>query len=177
MYPAVSCGEVAAEPGVYVEDPATGARTLLVELRGPAEVVAWTKRQNAPVAIGETDGREWGVVQEDVESGVVTAPGFNEFLAANQPEWAREPRDAVEVLLGLDARTEEVDIAVTPSDGDRIELTVTLTGLMDDSTTAIRYEVTLVPNADGLLLFDSATWSQRCGRGSDTTSFRAGYCP
>lgn len=176
-YPAVSCGEVAAEPGVYLEDPATGARTLVVELRGPAEVVPWTKRQDAPEVIGETGAEAWGGVQEDIESGVVTAPGFNDLVRANRPSWAREPLDAVEVLLGLDARTEEVDITVTPSDGDRVELSVTLTGLMDDSAAAIRYEVTLVPSADGLLLFDSASWSQQCRRGTDTTTFRPGFCP
>lgn len=177
MYPAASCGEVAEQPGVYLEDPATGARTLVIELRGPSEVIAWTKGHDAPTATGEPEG-SWGAVQEDVESGAVTAPGFNEFVRANRPRWAREPGEAVEVLLGLDARADaEVDIAVAPSDGDRIELIVTLTGLMDDSAAAIRYDVTLIPDANGLLLLDSARWSQQCRRGTDTTSFRPGFCP
>ncbi|MGH7358636.1 MAG: hypothetical protein ACREJR_07480, partial [Candidatus Rokuibacteriota bacterium] len=62
-------------------------------------------------------GAEWtGQVEVDAETGEVTAPGLNELIDAEQPDWAASARGAAEMLLHLG------DGAGSP-EGSTIELT------------------------------------------------------
>lgn len=119
-----------------------------------------------------------GPVEVDVETGQVLAQGFNDLIQAEQPTWAQDPRSVVTVLLHLDEREEgEVaDLRQEADPGGRIVMAAEISGLGDDSVSAVRYVIVLGYEADGLLRFESGTWSQRCQPGRGHQDFRVDPC-
>lgn len=105
--------------------------------------------------------RAWdGDVEVDLDTGEVTAAGFNDVIDEEQPEWAGSAAATARALLHLPA-DEDAEVAQEDTDGGAV-VTVTRTDLADASTEAIRHEFTLVAGDDGLFRFDSGTVQWRC---------------
>lgn len=117
-------------------------------------------------------------VEVDFETGEVLARGFNDLIEAEQPTWAQDPRSVTTVLLQLADREEGevVDLRQEPDPGGRIVMAAEISGLGDDSVTAVRYRIVLRYEADGLLRFESGAWSQRCQPGRGHQDFRVDPC-
>lgn len=117
-----------------------------------------------PTAPVEFTGLPWeGQIEVDRDTGEFTAPGFNELVDTESPDWSTTPESAVSMLLHLDRWDGEVDVDVTVT-GDAAEptLTVTLSQLGDDSVAQMRYEVTLTRGQDDGYRFVSGRQTHRC---------------
>ena len=128
-----------------------------------------------PAASGQPAGTRWAEeVAVDRDTGKLSAPGFNELVDAERPGWADSPRTAASELLDLDRPFDgpiKIVMAVQNTD-----VTVTLTGLGDDSIEAERYRVAFERGGDGLHRFVSGEWGQRCQEGRGHQSFAARTC-
>lgn len=110
----------------------------------------------------------------DRDTGKLSAPGFNELIDAERPGWAASAETAAAELLDLDRPFDgPVKILLAERDG---VVTVTLTGLGDDSIEAVRYRVEFERGGDGLHRFVSGEWGQRCQEGRGHQSFAARTC-
>jgi hypothetical protein len=88
-------------------------------------------------------------------------------------EFEAETADALETartflaLDGTEAARTVLDVRAGPEGQGPVRLTATLLGLADDSVAALRYDVRLEKDDEGVWRVRSATWAQRCvvGRG------------
>lgn len=103
---------------------------------------------------------EWpGYVEIDPLAWVITAPGLNDYITENQPAWAADPSLfglAVAQSVGADAQV-QIDFDETTG-----VVTITYTGLLDDSIAATRQRIQTERASDGLLRFVSGTLDQQC---------------
>lgn len=105
----------------------------------------------------------WQGLEVDPDSGVVMAPGFNETVGDDRPEWARTARGVAEALVGsAEAEMEVAEISEHHAGSRRSRVVLTTSNSMHDSIEASRYDLLLERGDDGLFRFVSGTWSQRC---------------
>lgn len=119
--------------------------------------------------------RAWdGEVEVDLDTGEVTAAGFNDVVDQEQPEWAGSATATARALLHLPADANAEVTREGTDDGAMV--TVTRTDLADASTEAMRHEIALVVGADGLFRFDSGTVQWRCRPDRGPQEFSAEAC-
>lgn len=115
-----------------------------------------------------------GNTEVDIDTGTTSAPGLNDHIAANQPSWAADP-----TLLGLQLSpwagpNERVDIQF---DEGASTLTITTSGLLDDSTESTQQVIRLERDADdGLWRFVSGTYGWRCQPGRGHQDYSIEFC-
>lgn len=124
--------------------------------------------------IGDIGTPGWpGTAEADLGDGTTTAPGLNEYITENQPEWASDPTlFAVQIEPSLDAN-ERLEIDFDETTG---VLTLTTSGLLDDSVAAVRRTIQTERWGDGLLRFVSGTFGQRCQPGRGHQDFTTELC-
>jgi hypothetical protein len=128
-----------------------------------------------PTAGGQPTEARWAEeVAVDRDTGKLGAPGFNELVDAERPAWAASPGTAAAELLHLD-RPFDGPVKIFKAE-DGAVVTVTLSGLGDDSIEAERYRVEFERGDDGLHRFVSGEWGQRCQEGRGHRSFAARTC-
>jgi hypothetical protein len=128
-----------------------------------------------PPAGGNPAGARWAdEIVVDRDTGALSAPGFNALIDAESPGWAASPRSAAAELLDLD-RPFDGPVKIHLAEEDAV-VTVTFTGLGDDSVEAERYRVEFEAGADGRHRFVSGAWSQRCHEGRGHQRFAAKTC-
>ena len=113
--------------------------------------------------------RGWpGRAETDLESGATTAPGLNDYIDANHPAWAGDP-GAFAVQLEPSVGPNET-VGIDASDDGVI--TITTTGLLDDSAASIVRVITTERADDGLLRYVGGTYGFTCrpGRGHQDAS-------
>lgn len=119
--------------------------------------------------------RAWdGDVDFDLDSGEVTADGFNSVVDGDQPAWARSARATARALLHL--ADDDVAALSSQDTADGAVVTVTRTDLADDSTEAWRYEFTLARGNDGLFRFGSGQVEWRCRPDRGSQEFSTDPC-
>jgi hypothetical protein len=116
-----------------------------------------------------------GRIEVDVETGIVSAPGFDEFLEAQPPVTAT---DAAWMLLGGNTAEpgETVDVQEEPGADDVTIVTVTRSNLMDDSVYATRYRLVMQQMPDASFRFIEGQWSQQCQPGRGHAEFSTELC-
>jgi hypothetical protein len=142
------CGAPADEPAA-TRPPATG----------PPPTFA------PPPPTGPPEHGWEGTVEVDFGSGEVTAPGFNNLIDDEQPDWARDPLSTVTVLLLLDELEGDLETSQETSqqtqDGNPVVVVIN-SGIGDDSVAAIRYRIVLEQGDDGLHRFAAGEAGWRC---------------
>lgn len=114
----------------------------------------------APDPVPPDPGWE-GTTELDFATGALTAPGFNELIDAQAPDWATDPLTTVSVLLRLDRADGQVEADVQGGGSDPM-VVVTNSQLADDSVAAIRYRITLTEGSDGRYRFAAGEATWRC---------------
>lgn len=122
----------------------------------------------------------------DFERSSLGAPGFNEYITEQAPITARTPEGAARLLLNKGYRFAEPwlppserepnEIVVTETDDQGATVQSTTSGLLDDSTEAVRYTIELDLAEDGLYRFNSGAGASRCQPGRGHQDFRPGPC-
>ncbi|MGB3736260.1 MAG: hypothetical protein WA964_14975 [Ilumatobacter sp.] len=126
-------------------------------------------------SLDEVATRGWpGRVEIDLDTGSAAAPGLNDYIAAEQPFWAGDPELLAFQLAPALGDSEEVRIEFEGSEAPAI--TITTTGLLDDSAEATQLVVTTERADDGLLRFVSATYGFRCVPGRGHQDFSVDPC-
>ena len=127
---------------------------------------------------GEFTGLPWeGRIEVDRDTGAFTAPGFNELIDREAPDWARTPESAIAMLLHFDQWDGEVGVDLTVTgDAAAPTVTVTLSALGDDSVAEERYEVTLRRGDDDRYRFVSGHRTHRCQPDRGSQEFTTEPC-
>jgi hypothetical protein len=100
-----------------------------------------------------------GTVEVNTTTGIVEAPGLNEYITTAKPVWASDPNLlGVQLVQAVDAN-ESVQFEF---DEATQVLTITTSGYLDDSVFASRITVQTERAADGLLRVVSASWGRQC---------------
>src|SRR5690606_21430626 len=121
-------------------------------------------------------GPRWdGATEVDFTTGTVTAPGFNDLIDAEAPEWATDPLGTVTALLHLDRTDARIKTGLADGAGDPV-VTVVLSGLGDDSIAAIRYRIVLTQGDDGRFRFAAGEAAWRCQPGRGPVEFGTRSC-
>jgi len=115
-----------------------------------------------------------GSPETDVDTGSTSAPGLNEHIEENQPFWADEPTLFAHQIAQTLGPNEQV--AVEFDESEEPVITITTTGLLDDSTAAVRRVVTTERADDGLLRFVSSTYGWRCQPGRGHQDYSTELC-
>jgi hypothetical protein len=120
-------------------------------------------------------GPGWdGRMSVDFTTDDVSAPGFNDFVESNRPEWAKSAATAGAQLLDLDRGFDGPVEVYLLDDGEVV--TFTLTRLGDDSISAQRYRLVFDRGDDGLHRFVSGKASQKCQPDRGHQSFSGDTC-
>jgi hypothetical protein len=156
---------------VYLLDE--GIEIRLIEPAGTVVVAdgdGFVRRSLDQVGTGGWPGQ----LEVDIDTGTSSAPGLNDHIAADQPRWAADP-----ILLGLQLSpwsgpNERVDIQF---DEATSELTITTSGLLDDSTESTQLVIQLERDVgDGLWRFVSGTYGWRCQPGRGHQDYSVEFC-
>ena len=150
------------------------ARTTLVQIASAATVVAAAgcgsdDRGSAPAV--------WNGPARPVSSEAID--DFNAYAESVDEPWERSAASTASTFAQLDridAARKAVAGASGPSTSAREEVTVTASGLRDDSIRAERFVLELERRDDRTWRIRSATWSQRCQPGRGHQSFSAELC-
>ncbi len=117
---------------------------------------------------------DWpGRAEVDPRTGTITVPGLNDYITEIQPAWAADPS-----LFGL-AIAESVRSdaqAWIEFDETTGVVSITYSGLLDDSIAATRQLVQTERADDGLLRFVSGTSAQQCQPGRGHQDFSTEPC-
>ena len=125
--------------------------------------------------LDEIATRGWpGLIRVDVDSGSAAAPGLNDYIAVEQPFWANDPELFAFQLEP--ALSDGADQQIEFDDATAPIITVTTTGLLDDSIDATQLIVTTERADDGLLRFVSAIYGFRCAAGRGHQDFSTEFC-
>lgn len=170
-----SCGSAAliSQLDATARQFPTVARTVYSFDGDPDAFYGWLQRE-APEA-----NPDWGgEVQVDVESGTVAAPGFDDFVTAEVPGWAFDPREAAVVLLDMGSQPEGRTVEVTQQEatGGQVVVTVTVANLRDDSVNAERYTITFDTAPDVPVSFVDGSYRVRCQPGRGHQDFSTELC-
>jgi hypothetical protein len=123
---------------------------------------------------GEIASPGWGGRADvDTTTGVVAAPGLNDHIDDRQPMWASDPTTLAWQIVQSAGPNEQVQTEFDEASG---QLTITTTGLLDDSVAATRLVIATETADDGLLRFVDGTWSQSCQPGRGHQDFRTEPC-
>ncbi len=142
--------------------------------------VTWAEGPLAPAPPIDPDGLWDGDLDIDLDTGKITAEGFNEYVEANQPTWADSPSTASSALVrytGPEWPPEVATISIEQVDVNTWLTEFTRGPLPDDSAGAVRYELRFATAGDGRLRFARGQMTWRCARGLDTTTFHNTPCP
>lgn len=105
----------------------------------------------------------------DASSGLVEFHGFNDYLDDRQPSWADDARKvaATALQLGRSQEPHRTRMRVRHARSTTPSVQVTFSSLLDDSTTAVRYEIRMRRGSDGTYRIDESVRTSRCrwGRG------------
>ena len=134
-----------------------------------------------PATIPTTTPRpepEWpGLLDVDIDTGVVRAPGYNDWVADTRPAWADDAQQTAVMLTPPVSDPAEVVTIGEPVDGGLVTITATVSNLLDDSTEAVRYEFRLdSADVDGLYRFVEGSYSWRCQPGRGHQDFTVEPC-
>ena len=125
--------------------------------------------------LDEVATRGWpGRREIDLDTYVVTAPGLNDYITAEQPFWADDPELFAYQLSPALGDSEEVTVEYDESEAPAI--TITRTGLLDDSVSALRMVVTTERGSDGLLRFVSGDSTFQCSPNRGHQDFSTELC-
>jgi hypothetical protein len=152
-----ACGLALSGCGAPADEPATTppAAATPPGATGPPPTFA------PPPPTGPPEHGWEGTVEVDFGSGEVAAPGFNDLIDDDRPDWARDPLSTVTVLLLLDELEGDLETSQQTQDGNPV-VVVTNSGIGDDSVAAIRYRIVLEQGDDGLHRFAAGEAGWRC---------------
>ena len=113
----------------------------------------------------------------DASSGSVEFPGLNKYIEDHQPFWANDARKVAATALRLGPSQEPQRIRMRVRDSRRGSpmVQVTFSGLLDDSTAAVRYDIRLRQGSDGLYRVDETIRTSRCRWGRGPGLFPGGF--
>ena len=162
---------------VYFRMPPEVSHRPLLEPSGTVIVPAGPSNSDQFVrrSLGQVATRGWsGRTETDVDTFSIAAPGLNDYIAAEQPFWAGDPELLAHQLAPTLGDSEEVRIDFDGSEAPI--LTITTTGLLDDSVTATRTIVTTRRADDGLLRFVSGNSTFQCAPDRGHQDFSTELC-
>jgi len=128
---------------------------------------------------GVRDAPLWaGRVEIDLNTGAISAPGFNDFVSTRQSVEARTASGAALMLIGDTNDAPETTTQLTEETGADGTATVTVTksNLPDDSIYAVRYQFELQQMTDTLFRFIAGSWTQQCQHGRGHQEFTPDLC-
>ena len=112
-------------------------------------------------------------------SGELPVDEFNAYAESVDEPWERDVAATTTEFVGRD-RVEVPSVSFQATTGGEGEgptnASLLLSGLLDDSVRARRYDLTLSRRSDGTWRIDSASWAQRCQQGRGHQAFDAGPC-
>ena len=156
--------------GLWINVVGSGAPVDMI--RAIASTVTMTGVRDAPLWAGRVD--------VDLNTGVSSALGFNEFVDTRLPVEARTPSGTALMLIGETNDAAETTTQITEQPGPDATTTVTITksNLLDDSGYAVRYQVDLQQTTDTLFRFIDGSRTQQCqqGRGHQNFTTEPGVC-
>jgi len=162
-----------ANADVYLLDERAGLGAVLLEPSGTVllrdENGSFVRRE-----LDEIGTPGWPATSTaSITDGTVTAEGLNEYIDTNQPGWAADG-----VTFGF-----QFEQSVGPNEVVRVEfdeatgvVTITTSGLLDDSVTAVQRVIQTERADDGLLRFVSGTYGQQCAPGRGHQDFNTDPC-
>ena len=157
----------------YVEDALGAFGSILLEPAGTVVVVEDDRFVRR--TLDEVGTRGWPrLASTDVETGVVTAPGLNEYIDENAPSWAADPDTLAYQLVPWIGPNERVTVEF--DDAESPIITITTSGFLDDSVAASQRMITTELGDDGLLRFVTGTYGQQCQPGRGHQDFSTEPC-
>lgn len=111
--------------------------------------------------------------------GEISVTEFNEFIEASKPSWSSDPlRSALEFVYGGRPPSQEAlpftTTVIQKTNGEEsseANVTITEEGLLDDATSAHRFQLEFQRGDDGTWTVVSAFTDQRCARGPEANKF------
>jgi hypothetical protein len=111
--------------------------------------------------------------------GSIPVEEFAAYVEREDPPWGTSPLRSALEFLGLnrpDAALTEVTERPGPEGSGPATVTVTRSGLGDDSVQALRYILRFEAGADGTWRLVSGRWGQRCAPGRGHQRFSPRLC-
>ncbi|MEO6122585.1 MAG: hypothetical protein ABIR32_02670 [Ilumatobacteraceae bacterium] len=157
---------------VFILDEQYTFGSLLLEPTGTVVIDEGDRFVRYPLeAIGTAGWPDAPTV--DFASWTVSAPGLNDYVAANQPAWA-----AVASLFGLQLMPSvgANETVLVDFDQETQVISITRSGLLDDSVVAVQFRIQTERGPDGLLRFVSGTIAQQCALNRGQQNFASALC-
>jgi hypothetical protein len=111
--------------------------------------------------------------------GSIAVEEFAAYVEREQPAWAGSPLRSALEFLGVsrpDAALTQVVERPGPEGSGPVTVTITRSGLGDDSVQAQRYILRFEAGSDGAWRLVSARWGQRCAPGRGHQRFSPRLC-
>jgi len=115
-----------------------------------------------------------GQLQADFDTWTATAPGLDEYLAANDPYWESDPVAFAAALGRFDVASLH-SIEIVESTAELVTVVVTAERFLDDSVDGSRMTITLTPTDAGLRLVEIAL-TQACQPGRGQQDYQTSPC-
>jgi hypothetical protein len=161
----------AADVVLVSQDPSI--EVMMLEPAGTVIVRNGARLERRTLEEIGTPGWPGRLERDPTDDWAMTAPGLNEYIDANRPEWAGDPLLLARQLTRRVGPNERVTAAWDEADG---VLTITTSGFLDDSVFALRMEIVLERAGDGLFRFVSSSGAQQCQPGRGHQDFRQELC-
>lgn len=123
---------------------------------------------------------DWNGLEEPLPaSGELPVDAFNAYAESVDEPWERNVAATTSEYVGRD-RVDVPSVSFQATSGGEGEgptsASLLLSGLLDDSVRARRYDLTLSRRQDGTWRIDSASWTQSCRQGRGHQAFTPALC-
>jgi hypothetical protein len=120
-----------------------------------------------------------GLPQPLPAGGILEVEAFDAYAESVDEPWEDDLAATVDEFVGRAERdASQVSFQATsgPEGGGPTEASLVLSGLLDDSVRALRFDLVLDRRSDGTWRIDSASWAQRCQQGRGHQAFTPEPC-
>jgi len=158
-------------------DDDSASQTVTVTTSSTVTVTATTETTTETTTPPPSD---WTGLEEPLPAdGNLPVDAFNAYAESVDEPWERDVAATTNEYVGRD-RVDVPSVSFQATSGGEGEgptnASLLLSGLLDDSVRARRYDLTLSRRQDGTWRIDSASWAQSCQQGRGHQAFTPAPC-
>ncbi len=158
-------------------DDDSATQTVTVTTASTVTVTATTGTTTEPTTPPPSD---WNGLEEPLPAnGELPVDDFNAYAESVDEPWERDVAATTNEYVGRD-RVDVPSVSFQATSGGEgagpTNASLLLSGLLDDSVRARRYDLTLSRRQDGTWRIDSASWAQSCQQGRGHQAFTPEPC-